>query len=200
MSNPLPDSGLENLPALSWTESSKWVVCGAGAALFAAGVVGLITNRKHAPQASGAAIPIAADAKATASRTPRPYLMLVGAGAVAVYFLSNLMQSPVATPPTHARQIPNLIWKLPPVPARIAWNLYSRMWEGVTPIKVPYNPAGGPWIVMEKAMVGFADSNGITIVNFAGAGSAQAYVCVRNKDASAMQDFVRLMATNVNPR
>jgi hypothetical protein len=158
----------------------------------------LITNGKRAAQVSGASTPTATDAEATSFHTPRPGFMLVGAGAVAVFLLFDLMPSPVATPSAHAPRIPNLIWKLPPVPARIAWNIYSRMWEGVTPIRASYNPVAGPWNVLEKAMTDFANSNGVTIVYFADAGSTQAYVCVSNKDARAMRSFLHSLTQKTN--
>src|SRR5207244_1859483 len=53
-SSPPPDRGLEDLRDLSWAETSRWIVCGAGAALLAAGIVGLIGGRKSAFQILGA--------------------------------------------------------------------------------------------------------------------------------------------------
>jgi hypothetical protein len=95
-------------------------------------------------------------------------------------------------------RVPVLITKLPPLPRSIAFRLYSQVADGISPIRVPYNPAGGPWMVLEDAMVGFAKTNGIQIVRFESAGSTEAYVCVRNKDASAMGRFVQALGRSAN--
>ncbi len=117
-------------------------------------------------------------------------LIVIGLGILAGCLIVILAQDPT--------RIPVLISKLPPSPRRLGFRWYSQITEGVSPIRVPYNRAGGPWIVLEDAMAGFAKSNGIQIVRFEAAGSSEAYVCVRNKDAGAMRRFVRSMGQGAN--
>jgi hypothetical protein len=53
-------------------------------------------------------------------------------------------------------------------------------------------------MVLENAMSQFAQSNRIQIVRFESAGSTHAYVCVSNRNASAMKRFVRSMGQGAN--
>ena len=126
----------------------------------------------------------------------RRHLRIIGLGILAaclvIIFLSR---GSVSRTPS---KIPVLITKLPPLPRSIAFRLYSQIADGISPIRVPYNPQGGPWIVLEDAMVGFAKSNGIQIVRFESAASTEAYVCVSNKDASAMRRFVLSLGRGAN--
>jgi hypothetical protein len=184
---------LEGHYDVGWREMPWWIVWGVGAALFVAGVIGSLRSWKRASWFHDF------NCLAAANRRFPVYLLLFGMGIFAVCVRINLERgsaAPGQSPVT--AKILDLISKLPPLPRTIALHWYSQTVEGVSSIKVPYNPVGGPWMTLEKAIGGFAQSNGIVIIRFESAGTGDSYVCVWNKDASAMRKFVRRMGQGAN--
>ena len=142
----------------------------------------------------------------TGMKTKRYYFLFFGAVGLVLACLLMIRVwgyaiRSVSAPSTGLAQFPGQ-WKsgVPRLPRLIAFRLYSQIVEGVSPIAVPYNPASGPWINLEQAIGGFANSNGIKVVRFEAAGSAEAFVCVRHKDANAMRKFVTLIGQGANNR
>ena len=198
--------GLDNFEGL---ETRWWIVCGVGAALSAAGVISLVANWKcgfqHGDYIIGGSnrrfrFPSSAFHKFASSGRTRPGFILVAMVFLALCLLINLGQDSDARVAFQSTEIPELISKLPASVSPTALRFYSRIAEGISPIRVPYNPGSGPWIILENAMHGFAVTNGITIVRFEGAGTTTAYVWVSNRDAEAMRKFVRSMGQSANQR
>jgi hypothetical protein len=142
------------------------------------------------------------------SKPPAHYLILLGAIGVLLVGWLILREWASASwdsgsPRARVREFAfGFMNKLPPQPNRVAFCLYLELVEGEWPIPVPYNVTNGPWIVWEKAMIGFAQSNRIQLLGFWNADNADpsvvAYVGVRHKDARAMRRFLRSMGQSAN--
>ena len=187
---PAPDVW-ETLAENAQRETPWWIVSGVGGALFAAGATGLFRSWKRGPQLHQSS---------PALDRSVFYLKLFGLGILVVCFRIVLERDSGATTRHLTTQIPDLIARVPGFPGRVAYHFYSGIAEDVSFIRVPYNPASGPWITLENAMAGFAQSNGLTIVRLEGAGSKDAYVCVKHSDAHAMRKFVRSMVQSANKK
>lgn len=184
--------------SLVWTRT--WILSVAGAALTALGVLGLLRNRSVHSRLADPNHPAAQIPAEVAAPTGhlRPSLVLAGLGLLSVYLLIDLLSGHPSADPSSTTRMPYLISKLPPVPARLAWNIYSKIWDDPTPVKVPYNPAAGSWRVLQGAITSFAGTNGIQIFAFESLSPTQAYVSVDGKHASIMRNFLSSLAQSTN--
>ena len=181
-------------------EMMPWrITLGIGAALFGGGLLGVVgkrgASRSHGSNGLGTDNP----SFGFRSRLPRPalYLLLFGIVILTLFLRISLERyDPAAPAPVSFAKIRDFIYRVPGADGIANW--YSRSAEGVSAIRVPYNRADGPWIGLEESVCGFAQSNGIQIVRFEGAGSQEAFVCVKHEDASAMKKFVRSMNRSAN--
>ena len=188
------------LPVDSLVWTTTCVQCGAAATLLVVGVIGLARKFRVGSRLAGSNHP---DAEASAKlgvlpRNARSFLVVLGL--LSVYLLMAwVWKSPSIKSVLHTR-ILCLVSRLPPVPARWAWGIYGKMWEDSTFVKVPYNPGGDQWWVLQGAMTSFAATNGILISEFESLSPSQAYVYVDWGNAPAMRQFLSSMGQSANPQ